>query len=146
VAESVRLVSTSVSGGTFAVIVHLRAIQGTPLVSSQGSSLSRRGAIAGGTLTVRSPAPGDLSARFIHHGAVRGKLTITADADLIALGCCQVPSASTYITTNSRAGTPPLRRSVALSSRSWSVRLYRPRSAPISRSRSLARWSRFEAA
>ena len=104
-AEAVGLVVPAVSGSTVAVIAHLPAIQGTPFVRGQGAALSRRGAVTGSTLTVRSPAPGDLSARVIHHGAVRGKLAIALDTGLIALGCCQVASASVRIATNGGVST-----------------------------------------
>jgi hypothetical protein len=86
----------------------LLAIRGTLTSGSHGASLSRRGAVSGGALTVLRPAARDLLTRMINHRALaRHQLVITFDADLIALGCRPIATVRTGITTSGRASTPP---------------------------------------
>jgi len=97
----------AVSGGTLAVIARLPAIRGTPTFPSAGATLSRRGAVSGGPLTVLGPPPRDPPARVIHYrSVVCRQLIITFGANLIALGSRSIATVSTRVTTGGRASTP----------------------------------------
>lgn len=94
----------AINSSTPAVLARLLAIYGTPTISGHGSTLSRRGAVSGGTLTVLGPAPRDLPTRIVCHlNVARRQLTITFGANFIALSCRPIATVSTRIAISRRA-------------------------------------------